>query len=259
MKLKLFRKPLPSRPLYSAPVFLLGLLCLSGCSLQKADIPIPRKESVIKIYGAMRYDSYGMPVFTDELRERPVDAQVQYIAVSYYGSRPEKFYHILITGSDSRPDMREPLKVIYQWSGRGFDVGYRYSKEIIEKSTKIVSDAPVKMPCCFAVLIPGYVVGGAIFITTSIGGFIVGVSKSIPATLEEFKKLGINRYEVILGSSVVTYDGSGRTAKIASYAPPPDETLLTETLFDYRGNGTVPHKAVNYSVPEKKSRVIYGR
>jgi hypothetical protein len=233
----------------------LSAALLPCCSTRKAGIP-KDDGCAVKYFRDAPYDGYGMPVFKGELKAAPEKEGAQYLAVLFSGGRPVRYYSVGITRCKEKPDLRRPLKVIYQWTGRGFELGYEYSRDIIEDSAETASNAGDR-GCASAFAVPGMALGSAIFIATSAGGFVVGIHDSVPASVEEIKKLGIKKQEVILGYSVIERDNSGRMARIISFSPPPDEAKLSETGFFYEGDASTPSRAVNYSVPEKRTRVIY--
>ena len=90
-----------------------------------------------------------------------------------------------------------------------------------------------------------------------VGGFVIGVLQTIPATYKEFRKIGIKKSETIISSSEIKYDSNGRYKKITTYSPPPQLKEITYTKYYYQGKGNTPYKAINYSIPEKKKRRIY--
>ncbi len=228
------------------------------CSGGKNTMEVKGHDTVTRYYREVKHTAYGIPELSGMFDKKPHEPGIQFIAALYNGQILEKYYHIL-AALEENPDIRKPFRVIYEWTGRGFDLGYRYSKDIIEKTAQMGSGKPRIEPFCSLILLPGYVLGSAIFITTSVGGFIVGVTQFIPATFGELKKLGISDSDLILGAAALAYDRENRIVKITSLSPPPEETPLAETEFFYTGMERKPHKSINYSIPEKKSRIIYGK
>ncbi len=104
---------------------------------------------------------------------------------------------------------------------------------------------------------PGVVVGTTIFAASSIGGFIVGVGKSIPAAYEELSKLKIDRSEIIYRSIKFNYDIRKRMSEYIELTPPPEEKLLSRTSFYYKVGESTPLRVINESIPEKLKRTIY--
>jgi len=239
-------------------ILLISYLLTATCSYKQVSIHKPKDESTILYFKDIQYDDYGMPVFIHQLDKSPAKPGGQYIAVAYCNGKPDKYYHIGIFESESKPDFIKPFKVIYTWTGKGFQIGYEQSKEIIEYSVEAASSVPVDVNGCSSlVAVPGSAVGAAIYFSSALGGFVVGLAKSIPASYNELKKLGINKYETILCSVIMEYDKQDRLSKIKTYSQPPAETLITETTFYYRDTIKNPYKTKNYSVPEKKERIIY--
>lgn len=241
-----------------AGIILISHTLTAGCSYKKISIHKPKDESTVSYFKDVHYNDYGIPVFIDKLDKTPAKPGGQYVAVAYYNGRPDKYYHIGIFKSESKPDFIKPFKVIYTWTGKGFQIGYEQSKEIIEDSVEAASSFPADVNGCASLIaVPGSAVGAVIYFSSALGGFVVGLAKSIPASYEEINKLGIHKYKTVLCSVIMEYDKQDRLSKIKTYSQPPAETLITETTFYYRGNIENPYKVKNYSIPEKKERIIY--
>ncbi len=233
-----------------------ALAVFSACSAKTALIHELNNEYPVKYFFELSYDEFGAPHFNGMLNERPVKVGDSYFAVIFSDTTPQRYFTIGIFKSSDRPDFRKPFNVIYEWTGRGFRTGHDDSRDLIQKNMELAS-APGRKGCASLFAAPGMAVGSAIFLANGAGGFIVGLHESVSTSVEEFKKLGIRKEEVVIGYNTIEYDSLNRIMRFTSFTPPPEEKKLSETSFYYRGNETHPSKSVNYSIPENKTRIIY--
>lgn len=124
---------------------LLLLILITGCATRRADPthypPPPEHPSAVALVKTVEYYERGRPVFGDILKEQPDEDGDRFVLVHYADSRPVQSFDVVVTGE--KPDMMRPLKVIYEWTGKGFKAGigsgkaHRESVETVQRRTDI--------------------------------------------------------------------------------------------------------------------------
>lgn len=232
------------------------LLTISSCTTQKAPITPGQYEDLsYLIYGSITYDEYGIPHVNKQLHERPSDNEEEFIIAGYHDGLPVEYYHIIVSDYDGDIKKSKPFRVIYDWTGKGFKMGYDMSKDIIEDS--IETSEKLGGLDIYIIAATGSAIGGASFILSGLGGFIIGTIEAFPATYQEFKKIGIKNRELILSQITLQYDEDMRLTQYALYTPPPQNILASETRFIYNDESTTPSESYNISHFENKKRTIY--
>lgn len=250
----------------TALFFLAALILIFSCSRHAVRINDDPERYETKWFTLIDYSEYGMPVFAGPLTVSEINSRTNAVAAVYDRAQktPVKAYHIAVVPASKKPDPKKPFSVIYEWTGRGFRVGYEYSKDIIEQSAALAGDARggggANNDACLALIAaPGSAAGAIIFLGSGIGGFVVGLAESVPATYRELEKTVPGKEQVIMGWTALEYDGRGRMTGYTEYSPPQRSEKLSQTVFFYRKEEPFPFKVTNYSWPEKKERTVYHR
>jgi hypothetical protein len=180
------------------------------------------------------YDPHGLPMFQSILQKRP-DKAGQFTLVYYWDNRPVKSFDIAIVRK--RPEVMQPLAVVYEWTGKGFKVGvYLASKINSSDKTGLRLDATEMT------------LGTA-------AGFVIGVVAAVPTTIKEINGL-IAGNEVLISYSEYTYDQAGRLHIARTFQPAEKPRELVRTEFDYLDNETIPTQTIIYSYPDDKTRTM---
>ncbi len=226
-----------------------------------SDQPVSHEKNNTRYYSEFGFDQYGIPVLSLEIEQSAVADASYFYLVTFTDKKPEDIYVIQKTAQNG--DYLKPLKIIYEWTGKGFKYGYEHSKGIIETSAGIgknlaepVHDANLRVPLIMVTAVPGYLVGTTIFVASGVTGFIIGVKESGPEAYKEIKKTG-KAEGLVLGKYHFKYDELNRLAKYIHYSSAPEEMILSETTLYYFKDNLLPYKSINYSHVDRKESVIF--
>jgi hypothetical protein len=228
---------------------------LAACAPHKADLaayyPPGGQTPAVSLFKNIAYDVHGKPVFSTALQERPSHEGEQFVAVQYVGSKAVRSFDIIV--APERADMARPFKVIYEWTGKGFKAGVASGKSfadsVMREQQKDASGSPVQTGTEKAMA-----VGPVILL--SVGGFVVGLAASIPATVQELAHAGVSARERVLSYSVYEYDGKQRLGGMKTYLPTDISHEIIKTDFFYQDNETTPSETQITSYPENTVRTI---
>jgi hypothetical protein len=224
-------------------------LVTNGCMTERVrpttEYPSVAKQSAFLVK-KIEYDTYGRPLFQERLGSRPGGAGERFTIVHAVNDRPSRSYDIAIV-EQQKADMSKPLSVVYEWTGKGFEVGLAISHGIVPSSYSASSsnDALVYL----AAITAPVVVGG-------VTGFVVGVVSSIPETVVELRNLLVNARETVINYTVYEYDEKGRIRFMKLYPPAEHAQELVKTEFHYAGDRDSPSRTDVTSPIEKSVRVI---
>ncbi len=94
-------------------------------------------------------------------------------------------------------------------------------------------------------------------VTLTVGGFIVGLGASIPATFQELTNVILSAQEQVLSSTAYEYDGKQRLSRMKTFLPTDISREIIKTDFFYADeNAAVPYKTEITSRPEGAVRTI---
>jgi hypothetical protein len=221
----------------------------NGCMTERVqpatEYPSVPKQSTFLVK-KIDYDVYGRPLFRGRTAKRPGAAGERFTIVHAVNDRPSRSYDIAIV-ERQKADMGKPLSVVYEWTGKGFEVGLAISRGIVPSSYSASSsnDALVFL----AAMTAPVVVGG-------VTGFVVGIVSCIPETVVELKNLLVNARETVINYTVYEYDEKGRIRFMKLYPPIEHAQELVKTEFHYAGDREEPSKTEVTSLIEKSVRVI---
>jgi len=219
--------------------------------------PVDKEKPVTSIIvNNIEYDSHGRPVFSNILQERPYREGEQFTLVHCIDNKPTRSFDIAITSV--RPDATRPLRVIYEWTGKGFKAGVAgarsYSDAVIKERQQELQRGNVADPFRMRADAVGLV--GAV-VTLTVSGFIVGLGASIPATFQELTNVIVSAHEQVISSAAYEYDGRQRLSRMKTYLPSDISREIIKTDFFYADeNAAVPYKAEIRSYPEGAVRTI---
>jgi len=228
--------------------FLCVLLVLSGCMTERVK-PVTEYPSVPKqnmfMVQRIEYDEYGRPLFREKLSRRPGSSGDRFTLVHAVNERPVRSYDIVII-EQPQADMRKPLAIVYEWTGRGFRGGLDLSGHFAGSFHGSGEEAVVYL----AIVTAPIVIGG-------VTGFVVGIVSSIPETAIELRRVIVNAREMLMGYTLYEYDEKGRIRIMKMYPPEEQAEELVKTEFHYTGDSNVPSKTEVTSRVEKKMRMVH--
>jgi len=227
--------------------FLCALLIMSGCMTERVKPPaeypsVPKQTTFMT--RMIEYDEYGRPLFREKLARRPGRAGGQFTIVHAINDRPVRSYDIAII-EEQQADLRKPLAIVYEWTGRGFQTGLDITGTF---SGHFVGSGEAALAYLAIVTAP-IVIGG-------VTGFVVGIVSSIPEAANELRHVIVNAREMVMGYTVYEYDEQGRIRFMKLYPPEEHAEELVRTEFYYTGNSDVPSKTEVTSVVEQKTRLV---
>ena len=224
------------------------LLILQGCmagGVRPADRYASAPVRSTLLVEKTDYDGHGRPLFNDVLKKRPSQVDDRFTIVEFSESRPIISYDITIVGEE-RVELRKPVSVIYEWTGKGFEVGFQISGHFLGGEIHATGrDALVYL----AIMTAPIIIGG-------VTGFVIGVAESIPASASELRKVIVDKREKVTAYTRYEYDEEGRIRSMNLYPPGEYAEALVSTRFMYAGKGREPYKTEVMSVPENKTRVL---
>ena len=228
--------------------FLCVLLVLSGCMTDRVkpnvEYPFVPKQTTFMVK-KIEYDEHGRPLFREKLGTRPGRAGEQFTLVHAVNERPVRSYDIAII-EQQQADMRKPLAIIYEWTGRGFQGGLDISGHFGGSFYGSGREAVLYL----AIMTAPIVIGG-------VTGFVVGIVSSIPETAIELRRVIVNAQEMVMGYTLYEYDEKGRIRFMKLYPPEEHAEELVYTEFHYAGESDVPSKTEVTSRVEHKTRMVH--
>lgn len=228
--------------------FLCVLLVLSGCMTERVKPiteypPVPKQTTFM--VQKIEYDEYGRPLFREKLGRRPGGAGECFTLVQTVNERPVRSYDIAII-EQQQADMKKPLTIVYEWTGRGFQGGLDFSGHFAGSFYGSGREAAVYL----AIITAPIVIGG-------VTGFLVGIVSSISETASELRLVIVNAREMVTGYNLYEYDEKGRIRFMKMYPPEEHAEELVKTEFNYTGDSDVPSKTEVTSLVEKKKRMVH--
>lgn len=235
--------------------YFLPFLLIAGCATHQTDLsvyyPSEGKQATVMIVKITEYDAQGRPVFSKILKERPAREGDQFTLVQFIDNRPERSFDIVI--ASERPDMTRPFRVIYEWTGKGFKAGVASGKNYIDvvlkekQTSQTESNSLTGLESTTAV--------GPVLVL-SVGGFIVGLAASVPATMQELSHVIVSAYESVISYSTYEYDSKQRLSRVKTYLPSDLSHEIIKTVYFYQDDETIPSKTEIVSFPENTVRTI---
>lgn len=192
----------------------------------------------------IEYDEHGRPLFRKKLGTRPGGAGEQFTLVHAVNERPVRSYDIAII-EQQQADMRKPLAIINEWTGRGFQGGLDISGNLGRSFYGSGREAVLYL----AIMTAPIVIGG-------VTGFVVGIVSSIPETAIELRRVIVNAQEMVMGYTLYEYDEKGRIRSMKLYPPEEHAEELVNTEFHYAGQSDVPSRTEVTSRVEHKIRMV---
>jgi hypothetical protein len=226
------------------------LLVLSGCMTDRVqpvkEYPDVRQQGTFLVK-KIEYDGHGRPLFREKIRMRPGGKGDRFALVHTVNDRPVRSFDIAVV--EQRKSDKNPLEVIYEWTGKGYEAGVSSGRYIVGSVTVDARGGRGS----------GTIqIGGAVAATVVLtaAGFVVGLVASVPAAVQELRNVVVNARETVLGYAVYEYDEKNRIKFMQLFPPVEHAEALVKTEFFYEGGGEEPSKTEVTSLVENKVRLV---
>jgi hypothetical protein len=216
----------------------------SGCVTKH--VGIDEQHSVTKtsevLVRQVEYSPKGLPVLLNRLLHRPHSAGDRFTIVYLMDGRPTISYDIAVVGPNT--DFTKPFKVIYEWTGKGFQIGALGTAATLNISSHAyeAANSGDDVVIMFAVILAPLVVGTA-------GGFVIGVADGIKTSAEEVYKVVLGNYEQIVTYTTYAYDACDRLVLMRMYKADESRQELVRTEYTYEVDSAEPIKTVIRTYP----------
>jgi YD repeat-containing protein len=152
-----------------------------------------------------------------------------------------KSYDIVVSNPEA--DFIRPLKVIYEWTGKGFVGGAKVTGNAVNMLSQQSNEYE------FGLVLAPMAVGTA-------GGFVVGIADGIWKTAEEVGKVIIGKNERIVAFTTYEYDDRSRLITTHMYNREDPQQEVARTEYSYQDDALEPLKATIYSFPDGAIHVV---
>jgi hypothetical protein len=222
----------------------------SGCATKHVGFDEQRSATKTSevLVRQVEYGLKGLPVLLHRLQHRPHSAGGSFTIVHLMDGRPMISYDIAVVGPNT--DFTKPFKVIYEWTGKGFQIGALGTAATLNISAHAheAVNSGDDVVIMFAVILAPLVVGTA-------GGFVIGVADGIKTSAEEVYKVVLGNYEQIVTYTTYAYDACDRLVLMRMYKAVESRQELVRTEYTYEVDSAEPMKTVitNYPVGTVKT------
>lgn len=221
-----------------------GALIFSGCATKHIGLDEQRSATKTSevLVRQVEYSPQGLPVLLNRLLHRPHSAGGSFTIVHLMDGRPMLSYDIAVVGPNT--DFTKPFKVIYEWTGKGFQIGALGTAATLNISAHAheAVNSGDDVVIMFAVILAPLVVGTA-------GGFIIGVADGIKTSAEEVYKVVLGNYEKIVTYTTYAYDACDRLVLMRLYKADESRQELVRTEYTYQVDSAEPMKTVITTYP----------
>ena len=231
---------------------LLAASLLPACTVRRLTlwddfITIDGRSARRSYYQAMTFDNWRLPVFMDRLEKRDGRVHSSYYAVYSVSGKPDTAYYIGVVESTMKIDVKKPLRVVYQWTEKGFKAGHVPIDQYFTVEKKPAGGQPGDIafssqqpPEKYAREFVAGAFGSVSYSASTGGGFFFGIIKGIEVTFDEVRHAGDRGKEVLMGVVRFYYDGRGRLERMAVYGPSEIDVIMAEQVYRYRGDSKFP-------------------
>ena len=225
----------------------LCLACLvAGCAADRARLDdYPMSGSVEVMVRTIGYDDKGLPVLGPWLAERPSTPGEHFTVARLAADRPTVSCDIAVVRQ--KPDLSKPFQAVYEWTGKGFELGLNATGGVVYNSSQVHPQNRDEAVLELAVLVTPLALG-------TVGGFVVGLADGIRQTAVELGKV-VTKGEEAVTCITYEYDALNRLMFMRMFTPDRSRELV-RTEFVYEGAAIVPSRTVVTSLVEGKKRDI---
>ncbi len=206
-----------------------------------------KTSPVIRIFRDIHYTDSGLPLFDNEISAKPEDKSGTYHLVIIENGRVVKSIYIglVIKGDENRD--KNPVEIIFHWTGKGFKAGLKISGSMISGGR--ISSPGEAVGLLVLVAVP--IVGGGV------GGLFIGILDGTKVALQDLVNLFKGSREYLLGHTDYSYDGMGRLTEYRTYSPDPGEkVIIINAVFTYEGNLKNPKLLKIKNINDKDFKTI---
>jgi len=218
------------------------VLILAGCGTKR--VKIEDQRAAIKFHEIfvrkVEYSTKGLPFFPNQLSDRPSKTGDRFTIVQFIHDRPVTSFDIAVVGPN--PDFTRPFKVVYEWTGKGFQAGAEGTYVTLNISSHAQIHDRNGALIVFGIILAPIVVSTA-------GGFIIGVADGIKTAAQETGKIILGNYEQVVTYTTYAYDVRDRLFLMRMYRADASRKELARTEYTYTGDSAVPAKTVVTTYP----------
>lgn len=227
-------------------ILALGLVAtVTACAAHQVDLEkYYTKGTTEALVHSIAYKEKGLPVLGAALAHRPSRPGDHFTIVRMRQNRPQISYDIAVTRK--APDFAKPFLVVYEWTGRGFNVGVQAS-EVLAQSLRAGTYSNEEAIAAMAFVVTPLAAG-------TVGGFVIGLADGVRHTALELSKV-VSGGEQVVTCTVYDYDNLNRLVLMRMLTPDLTRELVS-TEFRYEGTGTEPVKTIVKSLIEDKKRDV---
>jgi hypothetical protein len=228
------------------------VLIFAGCATRRVGVEDQRAITKFRevLVRKIEYTPKGLPVVLDHLKARPSRAGDRFTVVQFINEHPVISFDIAVIGQNA--DFTKPFRVIYEWTGKGYQAGTEGSAATLNLTAQgnvQVHDRDEAV-LLFAIILTPMVVG-----TT--GGFIIGLADGLKTTVEEAGKVVLGNHEQVAAYTTYAYDAHDRLVLMRMFKADDSRQELVRTEYAYAaGESVEPLKTVITTYPSGMVRTL---
>ncbi len=238
----------------TSPLFrvLVNLSCLvvlaAGCGPKQVRLENHHAQSQEILIPYIEYDPNGLPLLGPRLKERPTREGDRFTIVELLDGRTEISYDVVVAGSES--DFSKPFRVIYEWTGKGFQAGAQGTGVTanVAGHTQIHGDRDAAVVMLAIVVAP--------LVIATAGGFLVGVADSVRTTIQEMIKVVRGKHEKVVTYTTYAYDAANRLILTRMFKADETAEEVIRTEFSYQRDSRTPFESIITTYPDGAKRVV---
>jgi hypothetical protein len=221
------------------------VLAVTGCAARHpatSDLPSGTRQMIVR---EIVYNEKGLPGPGAELSGRPSSPGEQFTVLTLSDGRPVESCDIAVAGNQA--DFTKPFQAVYEWTGKGFEVGAQASS-VMAHGLWHGSYSGEEALAALAIVITPVAIGG-------VSGFVIGVGDGVLQTAVELRKFVLSENEKVLTCTLYDHDTQGRLMRMRMFSPDRKQELV-RTTFNYHGPGKEPASTTVESFVEGRQRQI---
>ena len=223
----------------------IAAILFAGCGTRH--ISLEDQRSLTKhrevLVRRVEYTGKGLPVFSNQLHDRPSGAGERFTIAQLVDGRPATSFDIVVAGPEA--DFTKPFKVVYKWTGEGFQIGAKGTAV----TTEMASHGTGSSNCRDEAIITLAIILTPIVVGTT-GGFIIGLADGIKTTAQEVGKVMVGNYEQVVTFTTYSYDARDRLFLMRMYKADDSRQELVRTEYAYDAGSLEPVRAVITTYPD---------
>ena len=221
------------------------VLAVTGCAVKQpvsSDLSSRTRQMIVR---EIVYNEKGLPGPGTELSGRPSRSGEHFTVLTLSDGRPAESCDIVSAGNQA--DFRKPFQAVYEWTGKGFEMGAQASS-VMAQGLWHGSYSGEEAIAALAIVITPVAIGG-------VGGFVIGIGDGMVQTAVELRKFALNHNEHVLTCTLYDYDMRGRLFRMRMLTPDRKQELV-RTTFEYDGFEKEPSRTTVESFVEGRQRDI---